>query len=588
RLLVILDNCEHVISASAELVAELLQAGPNVKVIATSREALNVSGEHTYPVPALGVPEAQLVPTPAELWEYGAVRLFVARATSVDPAFAITPRNAPAIVEICRQLDGIPLALELAAARVRALAVESIAARLSDRFGLLARGDRAAIPRQQTLRALIDWSYDLLDEKERLLFRRLGVFAGGWTLEAVEAVGAGGDIDTADVVDLQAQLVDKSLVEMETEGGRYRMLSTVRQYALERLDASPDIEFTRSRHLHFYLQLAESASQELVGPDQGTWLARLDLERENLLTAHARCDRADRGAELGLRFVFAVKLFMINRGLLALLHRITVEALTRSGAEKRSQVRCRALHTAGQLACFMGRYGEAQGYLTESLAIARELEDRRRVSAVLEALAMAALGRSDVDAARGHLEEAIKLTRELGDKRGLAAALNGLAQLHRGQGALDAAEPIYLDVLALAREMGDREIVCIALLNLAMVLIGRDTKARVPEMLAEVLAIAEDIGSKPAGQSALEVCAGLAAASADWIRVARLFGAAEAHMSSTGLHRDPTDEAFLAPLIDAARQSLGERDFARANDAGRALPYDDAIAEAREWLGRRP
>ncbi len=521
------------------------------------------------------------------LLSFESARLFTDRATAARSAFRVTPENALAVAEICRSLDGIPLALELAAARVRTMSVDDIVARLGDRLRLLKTGDRTASKRQQTLRASIDWSYELLAAPQRALLARLAVFAGGWTLDAAEAVGVGADGDATEVLDELTALVDKSLVELDPAGARYRLLETVRQYAQERLQERADAADAGDRHLHFYLAMAEAASGELTGPEQRTWLARLDSERENLLAAHAFCDTAHGGADYGLRLVFALKLYLINRGLLALLHRITVEALSRAGAQARSLSRCRALHTAGQLDCFMGRYDEALAYLVESLDMARELGDRGRVSAVLEALAMAALGRADTDAARGYLEQAIALARELGNKRGLAAALNGLAQLHRGQGALDAAEPLYLDVLALAREMGDREIVCIALLNLAMVSIGRHAPERAPAMLLEALATADEIGSKPAGQSALEVSAGLAAAVSEWRQAARLYGAAEAHMKSTGLHRDPTDEAFLAPRMDAARAALGAQAYDAAKDGGSELAYAEAIGEARDWLARR-
>ncbi len=290
---------------------QLLQSGPHLKILASSRESLRVSGEATYPVPALAVPDpGKAVALPA-MTQYEAVLLFVDRAMAALPSFQLTEQNAAAVADICQQLDGIPLALELAAARVRTLSVETIAARLGDRFRLLAGGNRTAMPRQQTLRALIDWSYDLLTENERALLRRLAVFAGGWTLEGAEAVGAAGSIGEHDVVDLLSNLVEKSLVNMEAEGQRYRLVETVRQYAQDKLDDAGEADAARSRHLAFYLAMAERASPELVGPNQGMWLARLDLEGENLLAAHAWCDQAQDGAELGLRLVFAIKLLHV-------------------------------------------------------------------------------------------------------------------------------------------------------------------------------------------------------------------------------------------------------------------------------------
>ena len=276
-LLLVLDNCEHLVQACAELAVMLLRAAPGVKILATSREPLNVRGEITYQMPVMSLPQAKNGAAITEPTQYEAVRLFVERATTVSRAFALTPKNAVAVVEICRRLDGIPLALELAAARVRSLSVENIAARLSDRFNLLDRGDRTALPRQQTLRALIDWSHDLLTEQERVLFRRLAVFAGGWTLPAAEAIGAGGAIDRSAVLDLQSQLVERSLVAMEAEGGRYRLLDTVRQYAQEQLDRSDD----ESR-------CARSASRPLRRLCRGGAIARNRSGRSRVAAASRR------------------------------------------------------------------------------------------------------------------------------------------------------------------------------------------------------------------------------------------------------------------------------------------------------------
>jgi predicted ATPase/class 3 adenylate cyclase len=584
QMLLILDNCEHLLDACAELARQLLQSGPHLKVLTSSRESLHVTGEASYPVPSLAVPDPHAKIELADLAQYEAVHLFIDRAVAAQPAFRATRQNAAAITDICRRLDGIPLAIELAAARVRTLSVDKIAERLSDRFRLLTGGDRTVLPRQQTLRASIDWSYDLLAESERALLRRLAVFAGGFSLEAAEAAGKGGEINESQVLDLLTQLVEKSLVELEVEGERYRLLDTVRQYAQERLDESGDGDEVRARHLAFYLALAEAASPALVGPDQGAWLARLDLERENLLSAHAWCDRAEGGAELGLRLVHSVKKYWVKRGLLGLGDRVTVEALARAGAQERSLARSQGLFDAGQLECFMGRYGEAQRYLMESLAIAREIADTSMVAAVLQPLGLASLGQGDLAAARGHFEEAIDLARQLGDKHELLAAFNALAQLHRLEGDPDTAEPLYEKVLALARELGDRESIAIGLLNLAMVSIGRGSGPRAGRMLLEVLEIAREIGSKPAGQSVLEVSAGLASSSSDWERAARFFGMAEAQTERTGLHRDPADEAFLAPLITKTREALGAGQFASAEAEGRTLSYEEATSEARAWL----
>jgi predicted ATPase/class 3 adenylate cyclase len=583
KLLLILDNCEHLLHACAELATQLLRSGPHLKILASSRQPLHVAGETTYHVPSLSVPEPQRTVTMQALEQYEAVRLFVDRARAVQPSFQITDTNSRSVVDICHRLDGIPLALELAAARVRALSVDEIAARLNDRFRLLTSGDRTALPRQQTLRASIDWSYDLLTNDERSLLRRLAVFAGDWTLEAAEAVAPGGEL-VADIVDLLSQLVEKSLVVLEPQGERYRMLDTVREYAQERLRESAEDADIRTRHLNFYLDLAEKARPELVGPNQGTWLKRLDLERENFLAANAWCDTVEEGSGLGLKLAHALKRYWLNRGLLGLGHRLSVGALARAGAEAGDAARCQMLFDAGQLGSAMGRYREASGHLEECLSIARGLGNKVMVAAALQPLGLASLGLGDTLSARGHFEEAYALAHELKDGRQVAAALNALGQLDRLQGKLDSAQSRYQEELGIARDGADSEIITAALLNLSMVSIGRGSLNDAPAMLLEVLTIAEESGFKPAGQSALEVCAGLSAARGDWERAARFFGAAEMQISETGLHRDPADEAFLAPLIGKARDALGAAAFVAAETAGRNLSYEAALLDIRNWL----
>lgn len=584
RLLLIFDNAEHLLAACADLAKLLLHSGRMLKVLASSREPLHVPGETTYSLHPMAVPDAGEPMGPAAMMQVEAVRLFADRAGSAQPAFAVTDQNSCAVAAICRRLDGIPLALELAAARVRSLSVEKIAERLTDRFRLLSGGDRTALPRQQTLRALIDWSYDLLTEDERVLLQRLAVFAGGFTLEAAEAVGASGEIAEADVLDLLTRLVEKSLVVMEFHGGRYRMLDTVREYARQRLEESGEGDAVRDRHLDCYLAFAEEARPRLTGADQAAWLARLDLERENLLSAHAWCDRSTRGVELGLRLVSALRRYWFVRGLLEMGYGVTIEALERQGVLRDQSACCDALFDAGQLGYFMGRYLEAQGYLEKSLAIAKGIGDQHRIAVALQPLGSTCLGRGDVAAARSYLEEALTLARRLGNKRELAAALNQLAQLNRLEGRLDAAEPLFANMLSLARELQDQELAAIGLLNLAMVSIGRGSSDRVPGMLLEVLQIADEVGSHPAGQGALEVCAGLAAYHGDWSRAARTFGAVEAQIGQTGIHRDPADEAFLSPLIEDARRMLGPEAYLALTEAGRGLAYREAMSEARTWL----
>ena len=568
RLLLILDNCEHLLQACAELAKQLLQAGPHSKIVATSREPLRVTGETTYPVPAL--PES------------ASERLFLDRAQAAKPSFRATG-SLKSVASICRRLDGIPLAIELAAACVRTLSVETIAARIEDRFRLLTRGDQTALPRQQTLRALIDWSHGMLTAEERAVLRRLAVFAG-WTIEAAEAVTSFGAIERARVLEHMLQLAEKSLVAVEPGGERYRLLDTVRQYAQEHLEESREGAEARTRHLQFYVALAEKARPELVGPKQGEWLARLDLELENLLAAHAWCEQAPNGAELDLKLAYLLRPYWFNRGILGLGLRVTEDALKRRDAQARNLERSRGLFDAGQLSFFMGRYRESQLYLEESLEIARQLGDRRRMAAALQPLTGALLAQGERAGAWRYCHEALALAEQTGAPRELAGALISVGQLHRLEGNLDQAEPLYEKALALGRERGDGELIAVSFLNLAMAAAGRGARDRARQMLVEVLAVVEEIGSKPAAQGLLEVSAGVAALRAEWETAARFYGAAEAQAEQTGIRRDAADSAFLDAAVETARASLGSTAFAAAEQAGRALAYDEAIAQVRAWL----
>jgi tetratricopeptide (TPR) repeat protein len=500
----------------------------------------------------------------------------------VQPAFRLKERTAAAVAEICRRLDGIPLALELAAARTRAMPIEVIAARLDDRFKLLTTSDRTVLPRQQTLRALIDWSYDLLPLLEQRLFQRLSVFAGGWMLEAAEAVTAEGSIASGDVLDLLANLVEKSLVTLDLDSGRYRMLDTVRHYAAERLALSSDEPDTRSRHLAWCLGLAERARLGLAGPDQGRWLRQLDHERENLLAAHRWCDRAEGGVDKGLQLVFLLKLYWYQHGLLTLGHRVTAEALARTRPDDRSLARCRGLADVGQFCTFMGRYAEARGYLEESLALARELGDQNRIAAVLQPLGQACLGEGDIERARRYSAESIIVARAVGNPRQLASALNGHAQLLRQQGDLADAEALYAEGVEILQVLGDRESVAIGWLNLAVAAIERKRFDGARALLGQALQVATSLGSQLVGQSTLDVLAGLCAVTGAHEMAARLYGAAEAQAERSGLRRDSADAAFLLPLIEQSRRALGAEVSSCAQDEGAGWGYEEAIRRASE------
>ena len=580
RLLLILDNCEHLLQASAVLVTSLLQAGPDLTIMTSSREPLHVSGEVTYQVPPLAIPE--YLPH-VKLIQCDAVRLFGERAIAAQPAFAVTDQNAMAVATICQRLDGIPLALELAAARVRSLSVETIAARLTDRLGVLTGGSRAALPRQQTLRACIDWSYNLLDVQGRALLRRLSVFTGGFPLEAAEAVGAFGELGEWEMLDLLTQLVEKSLVELDAEGQRYRLLETVRQYAHELLEQSTDADDVRTRHLHFYLALVDEADAQLHGPQQGRWLARMDVERENLLAAHAWCGASEARAEAGLQLAFGVQLYWMRRGILRLGYQVTAEALARPGAQGRTFNRCRALYAAGNLGWAMARHGEAQAYVEDSLSIARELGDKNRIAAALVLLGTNFNDQGDRAAARRCYEESLVLSEELGDALRLANVLGSLAVLHGSEGNFDAAETLFEKSLDLSRQQGNRNNIAANLCNLAIVSARRGYVARARAHLAEALTIAEDIGSHALGLAILNIAAVVSGTAGHWTQCVRCYGASQAESARQGLVANREDE-ILTPLIAQARSALGEEGFAAAERAGLAMGYAQGMADARAWL----
>jgi non-specific serine/threonine protein kinase len=435
--------------ACAELARGMLEAGPAVTILATSRERLGIGGEQTYPLAPFAVPPKEAL-APDALAQFPSVRLLSERAASARPDFAITADNAHAVAAICQQLDGIPLALELAAARVRSMSVQRIAERLSDRFKLLSTGDRTSLPRQQTLRALIDWSYDLLSPEEQTIFRRLAIFAGGFTLEAAEAVTEGGAISREDVQDRVSELVEKSLVVLDAEHDRYRMLETVRQYGVDKLSEEEESE-VRARFVAYYVNVCERAAPEMTGSDAPRWLKLLDDERENVLAAHASCGTVMDSGEMDLRLVRAVRRYFFSRGLLNLIYAMTVEALERDGAQARDLFRCRGLSDAGQYALRVGRHADALRYLEESLAIARELGDDARIAVVLQPIGLTYLAQGDASTARQYLDEALARAATRGDRQELAAALSAIEQLYRVSGDLDAAENASRQALAIAR-----------------------------------------------------------------------------------------------------------------------------------------
>jgi predicted ATPase/class 3 adenylate cyclase len=582
QLLIVLDNCEHVVQACAVLAKRLLEAGSKVQVVASSRDSLRIAGEIVFAVAPLPAPVKDETTSIDALMAIDSVRLFIDRAKAIQPGFRLDENSVRAVAEICRRLDGIPLAIELAAARVRTMSVEQIAARLDDRFRLLSRGDRTALPRQQTLRALIDWSHDLLDAKERVIFRRLAVFAGGWTIEAAEAVACGGEVTDADVLDLLSELVEKSLVVIDAEGGRYRMLDTVRQYALESLQTSPDEAATRERHLGFYVGYVESAHPHLLGSQQGAWMRRLDVESENIFSAHQWCDKSPSGAESDVRLISALKYYWLNRGLLGHGYSIAKDAIGRKGLADLAERHARGLVDTGTIATFIGRYAEAREHFERGLQIARRLQDSELHFVVLQYLGEVEFSTGNRQQALMHAEEAEALARSAEKPRMLAAALNARGQLLRVMGEFQAARLKYEEALKLFRELSDDENIVVAVLNLAITAVLTHESKEAHLHLREALRIQREIGSQAAGQAILEIAAGLAAETGDWMTATEFVNAAEAQAARSGLRRDPADQAF----VDSTVSRIQRAPDAAGGDSsiGKDLAFDLAMHRVARWL----
>ncbi|MEO7910314.1 MAG: tetratricopeptide repeat protein [Roseiflexaceae bacterium] len=474
QLLLVLDNFEHV-AAAAPLVAELLAAAPQLTLLVTSRAALHLSGEHEYVVPPLALPDLNQLPPPAALTRYAAVDLFVQRAQAVAPDFALTSANATAVAAICQRLDGLPLAIELAAARIKLLAPTALLARLGQRLSLLTGGARDMPPHQQTLRSTIDWSYDLLDDREQAVFRRLAVFVGGCTLEAAEAVaselknGLDGDTNAHRAPDSQfsildglAALLDKSLLwQRETADGTRRlgMLETIREYAQERLEQHGEAVALRQRHAAYYLALANEAAPHLWQSAQGVqglWLARLELEHNNLRAALAWSTTAASAGQIGLQLVAALWPFWLVHGHLREGRAWLTELLARTAQNSASSAaRASALIGLGTLATNQHDYTTAQAAFGESLAIARDHGDSETMTQAIHKLGIIAYFQGDYTAARTQMQECLAQWREMGDPNGSAGALQSLGDIAWHQGDYVAARAFHEQSLALRSDVGD-------------------------------------------------------------------------------------------------------------------------------------
>jgi len=506
QLLLILDNCEHVIGACAQLAEFLLQACPHLVILATSREALGITGELTFHVRPFSLPEPRSSLSLEALMQSEAVQLFMDRAVAVKPDFQLTSQNAAAVVQLCQHLDGLPLAIELAAARLKTLAVEQIAARLDDRFNLLTMGSRTAMPRHQTLRGAVDWSHELLTEKEQLLFRRLSVFAGGWSLEAAEAICTNrvGFVSN-EVLDLLTQLVNKSLVLVQDQDGqaRYRMLETIRQYARDRLLESGESNQIRDRHLDWFCKWVEEAEPHLQGPEQVAWFNRLEADYDNLRAAmewslEDENSAANASAEIGLRLAASEHWFWILRDHRSegsvWLDRVLARNPATSALAKAN--RAKVLCGAGFLASWRRDLERATSLSEESLALFRELGDERGIGRALYNLALVANNQEDYSRGRMLAEESAVLLRKVGDKGNLVWSLNSLGYAALRQRDYERAADFYQGALALSREIGDITSIALLLPDVGQVFQFQGEYERAIPLLEESLILLRQLNSK--------------------------------------------------------------------------------------------
>lgn len=572
KILLMLDNCEHLLHACAELSSALLRSCSNIKILTSSREGMSIAGETLYRIPPLSRPDLSRQLTPQTLLQYEAVKLFVERASAVAPAFNVTRQNAPALAQVCHRLDGIPLAIELAAARVRALSIEAIATRLDDRFRLLTGGSRTALPRQQTLRALIDWSYDLLNDQEKTLLRRLSVFAGGWSLEAAEAVCAGNPVEEWELLDFLTSLVDKSLVIYEeTEGtARYRLLETVRQYSRDRLAEFDETGNTKRLFRTFFLKLAEEAMPQLQGPDAATWLNSLQTENDNLRAAFDDCIAALDGGEQSLRLSASLMRFWEIRGYFAEGRERLTAALAHPDAQGRTEARSNALHGAGNLAMKMGNYDLARSYYEESLAIRREIDYQRGICGSLINLGVLAQHQADYQTARAHYLEALPLTRALKNVRWEAVCLENLGEVAISLGEFAEARQLNEQSLALARSSGDNEAIAHSLHQLGNVACKEGHYAEARKSLRECLRLCLEAGNRYLAAFALEAYAEVCRLESEKELATLLYAAAHQLRDLIGSPLPPYRQEEYSASIADLRDTLGTE-------------YSDTWARGLDW-----
>jgi len=603
-------------------VVELLSAAPQLKILVTSRAVLHVSGEHQFPVPPLTVPEYRSMPPVEVLQQYSAVGLFSERARAVKPDFAITDENAGVVVEICRRLEGLPLAIELAAARIKLFSPAAMLGRLKDGFQLLSGGARDLPERQQTMRGTIDWSYELLDEDEQKLFRRLCVFVDGCTLEAAEAVcNPAGDLGI-DFLAGMSSLVDKSLQRQEEQLGgesRFLLLETIREYGLGRLSQSEEAAAIREQHADFFLKLAERIEPQLLGSNQEIWLDRLEVEHDNLRAA-LEWSTESAQVEIGLRLGGALWRFWETRGYLAEGRKRLGRLLAISKGSDQSKSRMKALYAAGVLADTQGDYQVARTLFEENLAINRALGDKWGIANSLNNLGIVAVRNHDYAAARSLYQESLAVWRELGnrravglslcnlgniaenqgdyvvacslyeeglaifkelkDARGIASSLSHLGDAARKQCDYQKARSFYDESLAMFMQSGSKWDIANALADLGDLACDMADCMRARSLYEESMVIFGELGDIRGVARLLEGFVGLALAQNQPERALRLAGAANALRKEHGVPLAPDEEIRLQRNLEPIRQSLEEAVQTASWSAGQAMSIERAIEYA--------
>jgi predicted ATPase/class 3 adenylate cyclase len=628
KLLLVLDNCEHLIEASAQLVDTLLSNAPSIKIIATSREALGVSGEVIWHVPSLSLPDVKQMPTIEQLAQYEAVQLFIERASLVQPHFLVTNANAPAVAQICFRLDGIPLAIELAAARIKGLSVEQIAARLDDRFRLLTGGSRTALPRQRTLQAAIDWSYKLLAEAERILLRRLSVFAGGWTLEATEQVCASDELDSDQILDVLLTLVDKCLIVAKTDGTnpRYHMLETIRQYAQEKLDDSGEANQVRNRHLDYFRSLAEQARPHFRDAEQFTWLDRCEIELDNVraaLTWALQGGSVEAGLHLATNLGVDTGAFWVNRGHMKEGREFLEQLLLKSQASGTIDARAAGYFSVAAVEFWLHDFAaglkhveqsealwsqlgppyeakaaearvlkinlqtsydpvEVCRQFQENLPIFREVGDRWMMAHILFCIAFSLHESGDLTSARQTYEQSRLLFQECGDGLRVSKDNTDLAGIALEEGRYAEARKLCEEALPFFRQLRfsirDEPL---WMLGAGSIMEGNYAAAKAWYM--ECLLFENEIGVYNQLAECLIGFASIASSEKRFERAAQLVGAVEAKAEA---RLDPPLESFdqteLQRLTRVLLEELGDVKFEVLAAEGRAMSIEQVIALALE------